>query len=74
MRWMSDASTLDAIDRRILRALQTDGRMTYDLLAAAVNLSPSAVLRRVKRLEDAGVAALTIHCRTAQMGHGAMGA
>ena len=54
---MSDASTLDAIDRRILRALQTDGRMTYDLLAAAVNLSPSAVLRRVKRLEETGVIA-----------------
>ena len=57
MGWMSDASTLDAIDRRILRALQTDGRMTYDLLAAAVNLSPSAVLRRVKRLEETGVIA-----------------
>ena len=53
-----EASTaLDAIDRRILRALQGDGRMTYDLLAAAVSLSPSAVLRRVKRLEESGVIA-----------------
>ena len=43
---------LDAIDRRILRALQTDGRMTYDELAAQVSLSPSATLRRVKRLEE----------------------
>ena len=25
---------LDAIDRRILQALQTDGRITYDVLAA----------------------------------------
>jgi len=48
---------LDAIDRRILRALQADGRITYDLLAAQVSLSPSAALRRVKRLEDAGVIA-----------------
>ena len=48
---------LDAIDRRILRALQTDGRMTYDVLAAQVSLSPSATLRRVKRLEEAKVIA-----------------
>ena len=48
---------LDAIDRRILVALQADGRMTYDTLAQAVGLSSSAALRRVKRLEDAGVIA-----------------
>jgi Lrp/AsnC family transcriptional regulator, leucine-responsive regulatory protein len=49
--------TLDAIDRRILRALQTNGRMTYDELAGQVSLSPSATLRRVKRLEEAGAIA-----------------
>ncbi|AKJ31440.1 Lrp/AsnC family transcriptional regulator [Caldimonas brevitalea] len=48
---------LDAIDRRILRALQSDGRMTYDQLASEVQLSASATLRRVKRLEDAGIIA-----------------
>ena len=32
-----------------------DGRVTYDVLAQQVGLSPSAVLRRVKRLEEAGV-------------------
>ena len=52
---MDSQTELDAIDRRILRALQVDGRLTYDLLAAQVSLSPSATLRRVKRLEDAGV-------------------
>ena len=46
---------LDAIDRRILRALQQDGRVTYDALAADAGLSPSAVLRRVRRLEESGV-------------------
>jgi Lrp/AsnC family leucine-responsive transcriptional regulator len=46
---------LDAIDRRILRALQQNGRITYDILAQQVGLSPSAALRRVKRLEDGGV-------------------
>lgn len=54
---MSAAVSLDAVDRRILRALQADGRMTYDVLAAQVQLSPSAALRRVKRLEEAGVIA-----------------
>jgi Lrp/AsnC family leucine-responsive transcriptional regulator len=48
---------LDAIDRRILRALQANGRITYDELAAQVSLSPSATLRRVKRLEESGVIA-----------------
>ena len=48
---------LDAIDLRVLRALQKDGRATYDQLAAEVMLSASATLRRVKRLEDGGVIA-----------------
>ena len=48
---------LDVIDRRILRALQQDGRVTYDALAAEAGLSSSAVLRRVRRLEEAGVIA-----------------
>ena len=52
---MQQANQLDAIDRRILRALQTDGRMIYDALAVEVSLSPSATLRRVKRLEETGV-------------------
>jgi Lrp/AsnC family leucine-responsive transcriptional regulator len=47
--------TLDSIDRRVLRSLQQDGRVTYDVLAQQVGLSPSAVLRRVKRLEAAGI-------------------
>jgi Lrp/AsnC family transcriptional regulator, leucine-responsive regulatory protein len=55
MQAMETADTLDAIDRRILRALQVDGRMIYDALAMQVNLSPSATLRRVKRLEESGV-------------------
>lgn len=54
---MSEAFPLDAIDRRLLRALQQEGRITYDELADRVNLSPSAALRRVRRLEQAGVIA-----------------
>jgi Lrp/AsnC family leucine-responsive transcriptional regulator len=55
MTQMELSSSLDSIDRRILQALQADGRVTYDDLAARVGLSPSATLRRVKRLEDSGV-------------------
>lgn len=47
--------TLDKLDRAILRNLQADGRATYDQLSEQVGLSPSAVLRRVKRLEEGGV-------------------
>jgi Lrp/AsnC family transcriptional regulator, leucine-responsive regulatory protein len=46
---------VDKLDRQILRTLQADGRATYDQIAETVGLSPSAVLRRVKRLEDAKV-------------------
>ncbi|MGS0757850.1 Lrp/AsnC family transcriptional regulator, partial [Roseateles sp. GG27B] len=52
---MENQVQLDAVDRRILRALQLDGRITFDALAAQVSLSASAVLRRVRRLEEAGV-------------------
>ena len=47
--------TLDKIDRQILRSLQANGRATYDQIAEQVGLSPSAVLRRVKRLEETRV-------------------
>jgi Lrp/AsnC family leucine-responsive transcriptional regulator len=52
---MSKDIGLDAVDRRILQTLQAQGRSTYDELATAVGLSASAALRRVKRLEEAGV-------------------
>jgi Lrp/AsnC family leucine-responsive transcriptional regulator len=54
---VKDAIPLDPVDRRLLRALQADGRATYDQLAAEIQMSASAALRRVKRLEDAGVIA-----------------
>lgn len=46
---------LDRIDRRILEVLQRDGRITNSDLAEKVSLSASACLRRVQRLEQAGV-------------------
>lgn len=46
---------LDAIDWKILRELQEDGRMTNVELSRRVGISAPPCLRRVKRLEDAGV-------------------
>ncbi len=48
---------LDATDRKILNLLQAEGRMTNADLAERVNLSASACLRRVGRLEESGVIA-----------------
>lgn len=49
--------TIDSIDQRLLAALQLDGRASYEALGQSVGLSASAVLRRVRRLEAAGVIA-----------------
>lgn len=46
---------LDAIDIRILSALQREGRITKLKLAELVGLSPSPCWERLRRLEDAGV-------------------
>jgi Lrp/AsnC family transcriptional regulator, leucine-responsive regulatory protein len=55
MRNRSSVVQLDAIDVLLLNELQAQGRLTNLELAHRVHLSPSACLRRVKRLEDAGV-------------------
>ncbi len=44
-------TTLDRTDLRLLATLQGDGRMTNAELAGKINLSPSACLRRLQRLE-----------------------
>ena len=46
---------LDDIDKRIVAALQADGRLAMVDLADKVGLSPTPCQRRVKRLEDEGV-------------------
>ncbi|UFN50572.1 Lrp/AsnC family transcriptional regulator [Roseomonas sp. OT10] len=46
---------MDAIDKKILRALARQGRLTNAELAQEVGLSPSPCWTRVKRLEQAGV-------------------
>ena len=48
---------LDRTDRRILKEIQRNGRITNLELAEKVGLSPSPCLRRVKQLEEAGIIA-----------------
>ena len=52
---MSNVSSLDELDREILFHLRQDGRLTNVELARRVGLTPPPCLRRVKRLEDAGI-------------------
>ncbi|GAB2905121.1 Lrp/AsnC family transcriptional regulator [Streptomyces mayteni] len=54
---MSNEVSLDALDRDILFHLRRDGRLTNVELARRVGLTPPPCLRRVKRLEEAGVIA-----------------
>jgi DNA-binding Lrp family transcriptional regulator len=46
---------LDAIDWKILQQLQENGRITNVELSRRVGISAPPCLRRVKRLEDAGI-------------------
>ncbi len=46
---------IDAVDLRLLEALQADASVSNQDLAARVAVSPATCLRRVKRLVDAGV-------------------
>jgi len=46
---------MDAIDRRIIAALQRDGRARLADLSDRVGLSPTPLARRIARLEEAGV-------------------
>jgi len=45
---------LDDVDRRILRELQRDARLTHQDLSERIGLSPSPCARRIRRLEADG--------------------
>ena len=51
---MTMSGQLDAIDWKILKELQADGRISNVELAARVGLSPPPCLRRVRALEQDG--------------------
>lgn len=64
------AKPLDEIDRKILKALQGNGRLSNNQLADQVGLSPSPCWQRVRRLENDGF----IEGYTALIGQQALGA
>ena len=47
--------TIDDIDRKVLKELQQDARVSYAELGRRVGLTTPAVIERVRKLEDAGV-------------------
>ncbi len=59
-------STIDDIDRRILRLLQIDASLSHAAIADQVGASATSCWRRIKQLEDAGV--LTDHVRLVNPG------
>ncbi|HVF34285.1 MAG TPA: Lrp/AsnC family transcriptional regulator [Candidatus Saccharimonadia bacterium] len=68
---MPTATELDRTDRRILDVLQREGRITNAELAERVSLSPSPCLRRLQRLEQAGIiAGYTAHLDPKRVGLG----
>ncbi len=52
---MNESVTIDTTDLRLLSELQTDASLTNHSLAAKVGTSPATCLRRVKRLQEAGI-------------------
>ena len=61
---------MDRYDTEILSTLQTDGRITWSQLAKRVNLSASAVQRRVEALLQRGVIEnFTVNLNEAMLGH-----
>ena len=52
---MPDLRDCDAIDLKLLMALQRDAGRSNEELAAEVALSPSAIARRIRRLRETGV-------------------
>ena len=51
----TEKTLLDPVDRAIILALQSDGRMSYASLAEKIGLSQPAARQRVHKLIDAGV-------------------
>ncbi|MBD0710682.1 AsnC family transcriptional regulator [Streptomyces sp. CBMA291] len=65
------AASFDAVDRRILDVLQSDGRVRLSELGRRVRLSPAAVTERVRRLEASGaVTGYGAHVSPARLGYG----
>ena len=63
------AVALDDVDRRIITALQVDGRRPYGSIANEVSLAEAAVRRRVQRLRDQGALEIVAITDPMQLGY-----
>ena len=52
---MSNDRTIDAVDHRILTILQEKARIPNAEVARQVGMAPSAVLERIRKLEERGI-------------------
>lgn len=52
---MAEDMIVDEADLRILRALQSDGRMTNQALAKLCRMSPATAFERTRKLRDSGI-------------------
>jgi Lrp/AsnC family transcriptional regulator for asnA, asnC and gidA len=66
----SSSNGLDSLDRKIIVALQQDGRRAYGSIAEEIGLYEAAVRRRVQRLKDAGVMQIVAITDPLQLGYG----
>lgn len=51
------AAALDEVDRHILRALQANARTSNADIARELDMAPSAILERIRKLEQRGIIA-----------------
>jgi Lrp/AsnC family leucine-responsive transcriptional regulator len=71
----ASAIALDIADLRILEQLQRDASVSNQALAERIHISPPTCLRRIKRLQEAGlierqIAVLSLEKMAARLGHG----
>lgn len=52
---MVESVNIDELDKRILRRIALEGRISVQALGESIGLSPTPVARRLKRLEEAGI-------------------
>jgi Lrp/AsnC family transcriptional regulator, regulator for asnA, asnC and gidA len=69
---MSRTARVDAVDRRILAALQRDGRRPFTSIAKELGLSEAAVRQRVARLQAAGIMQVVAVADPMTLGYKAM--
>lgn len=64
-----ESVTLDALDLRLLHALQLDGRAPFSKIATVLDVSDRTVARRFGKLRSAGIARVAGVTNSHRLGH-----